>query len=43
MVLVLPEQDPVEVKVEGAAFSPTAKWLIDKAELDGIVYFDDVK
>jgi len=42
MVLVLPEQDPVEVSVEGAAFSQSAKRLIDKATLDGIVYIDEV-
>ncbi len=43
MVLVMPKQDPVEVIVEGAAFSETAKRLMSRATPDAVVYFDDVK
>ncbi|NBC06352.1 MAG: M48 family metalloprotease [Bacteroidetes bacterium] len=43
MVLVLPKQDPLEVLVDGAAFSESARRLIDKAEPGGIFYIDDVK
>lgn len=43
MVLVNPEQDPVEVRVDGAAFSETAKRLMARAIPDAVVYFDDIR